>query len=48
MALTGGQFHSIETRSIKSCFRFGPLNALSLVGTKQEECGDYFEVNLKI
>ncbi|CAD5226362.1 unnamed protein product [Bursaphelenchus xylophilus] len=24
-------------------FRYGPLNALSLVGTKQEECGDYFK-----
>lgn len=25
-------------------FRYGPLNAMSLVGTKQEECGDYFKV----
>jgi hypothetical protein len=25
-------------------FRYGPMNAISLVGAKQEECGDYFKV----
>jgi hypothetical protein len=29
-------------------FRFGPMNAISLVGTKQEECGNYFEELVRV
>lgn len=34
--------HVMETCNLGT-YRYGPLNALSLVGTKQEECGDYFK-----
>uniref|UniRef100_A0A914ZN04 Round spermatid basic protein 1-like protein n=1 Tax=Parascaris univalens TaxID=6257 RepID=A0A914ZN04_PARUN len=34
-------------RAMETChhgtYRYGPLHALSIVGTKQEECGDYFK-----
>lgn len=34
-------------RVMESChhgtFRYGPMHSLSFVGTKQEECGDYFK-----
>lgn len=40
---TIGEYYA---RLMETCnegtFRYGPLNALSLVGTKQEECGDFF------
>ncbi|KAI6214251.1 hypothetical protein M3Y94_00245600 [Aphelenchoides besseyi] len=41
------QISTYHQRVLDSChhgtFRYGPMNALSLVGTKQEECGDYFK-----
>ncbi|VDN01065.1 unnamed protein product [Thelazia callipaeda] len=52
-SLTSKQFVSTTTVSeyyrhvMDTChhgtFRYGPLHALSLVGTKQEECGNYFK-----
>lgn len=37
-----------EVRASYACgtFRHGPLHALSLVGTKQEECGQHFPAYL--
>ncbi|KAI6187288.1 hypothetical protein M3Y98_00226400 [Aphelenchoides besseyi] len=41
------QISNYYQRVLDSChqgtFRYGPMNALSLVGTKQEECGNYFK-----
>uniref|UniRef100_A0A914RGP8 Uncharacterized protein n=1 Tax=Parascaris equorum TaxID=6256 RepID=A0A914RGP8_PAREQ len=37
-------------RAMETChhgtYRYGPLHALSIVGTKQEECGDYFKASM--